>query len=374
MASTTPNSTQPGSSSSRFTASILAIIPLAISLAALVWGFFFLRDIQLAKDSNIPQVVTVLLAIVWGVGGVVLLFTTANFFIEQLSDKWIRRLQPVLFVGPAILMLIWSLVLPTIRTLILSFYDEASVNFVWFENFKYVFTNDGMLIVFRNNLMWMIFGTLFTVTTGLLIAVLADRSKFESVAKALIFMPMAISFVGAGVIWNFVYSVKPVDASQIGLLNSVVVFFGGQPQAWTAFFQPWNNFFLIIIVIWLQTGYAMVLFSAAIKGVSTEILEAARVDGATELQVFFRIMIPQIMGTIITVSTTIIIFTLKIFDVVIVMTGGQYGTSVIATEFYRQYFTYNNNGVGSAIAIVLLIAVTPVMAYNLRQFAQREVF
>ena len=374
MASTTPNSTQPGSSSSRFTASILAIIPLAISLAALVWGFFFLRDIQLAKDSNIPQVVTVLLAIVWGVGGVVLLFTTANFFIEQLSDKWIRRLQPVLFVGPAILMLIWALVLPTIRTLILSFYDEASVNFVWFENFKYVFTNEGMLIVFRNNLMWMIFGTLFTVTTGLLIAVLADRSKFESVAKALIFMPMAISFVGAGVIWNFVYSVKPVDASQIGLLNSVVVFFGGQPQAWTAFFQPWNNFFLIIIVIWLQTGYAMVLFSAAIKGVSTEILEAARVDGATELQVFFRIMIPQIMGTIITVSTTIIIFTLKIFDVVIVMTGGQYGTSVIATEFYRQYFTYNNNGVGSAIAIVLLIAVTPVMAYNLRQFAQREVF
>jgi len=373
MASTS-NNTRPGQSTSRIVTSLLAIIPLLASLAVLVWGFFFLRDIQLAKDSNIPQAVTVLMAIVWGVGGVVLLFTTANFFIEQLSDRWIRRLQPVLFVGPAILMLVWALVLPTIRTLILSFYDEASINFVWFENFKYVFTNEGMLVVFRNNLMWMFFGTLFTASAGLLIAVLADRSKFESFAKALIFMPMAISFVGAGVIWNFVYSVKPVDAPQIGLLNSLVVFFGGQPQAWTAFFQPWNNFFLILIVIWLQTGYAMVLFSAAIKGVSTEILEAARVDGATELQVFFRIMIPQIMGTIITVSTTIIIFTLKIFDVVIVMTGGQYGTSVIATEFYRQYFTYNNNGVGSAIAIVLLIAVTPVMAYNLRQFAQREVF
>ena len=373
MASTS-NNARPSQSTSRIVTSLLAIIPLLASLAVLVWGFFFLRDIQLAKDSNIPQAVTVLMAIVWGVGGVVLLFTTANFFIEQLSDRWIRRLQPVLFVGPAILMLVWALVLPTIRTLILSFYDEASINFVWFENFKYVFTNEGMLVVFRNNLMWMFFGTLFTASAGLLIAVLADRSKFESFAKALIFMPMAISFVGAGVIWNFVYSVKPVDAPQIGLLNSLVVFFGGQPQAWTAFFQPWNNFFLILIVIWLQTGYAMVLFSAAIKGVSTEILEAARVDGATELQVFFRIMIPQIMGTIITVSTTIIIFTLKIFDVVIVMTGGQYGTSVIATEFYRQYFTYNNNGVGSAIAIVLLIAVTPVMAYNLRQFAQREVF
>ncbi|HQX01077.1 MAG TPA: sugar ABC transporter permease [Anaerolineales bacterium] len=373
MASTS-NNARPGQSNSRIVTSLLAIIPLLASLAVLVWGFFFLRDIQLAKDSNIPQAVTVLLAIIWGVGGVVLLFTTANFFIEQLSDNWIRRLQPVLFVGPAILMLVWALVLPTIRTLFLSFYDEASVNFVWFENFKFVFTNDAMLVVFRNNLMWMFFGTLFTASAGLLIAVLADKSKFESFAKALIFMPMAISFVGAGVIWNFVYSVKPVDAPQIGLLNSLVVFFGGQPQAWTAFFQPWNNFFLILIVIWLQTGYAMVLFSAAIKGVSTEILEAARVDGATELQVFFRIMIPQIMGTIITVSTTIIIFTLKIFDVVIVMTGGQYGTSVIATEFYRQYFTYNNNGVGSAIAIVLLIAVTPVMAYNLRQFAQREVF
>lgn len=373
MASTS-NNARPGQSNSRIVTSLLAIIPLLASLAVLVWGFFFLRDIQLAKDSNIPQAVTVLMAIVWGVGGVVLLFTTANFFIEQLSDNWIRRLQPVLFVGPAILMLVWALVLPTIRTLFLSFYDEASVNFVWFENFKFVFTNDAMLVVFRNNLMWMFFGTLFTASAGLLIAVLADKSKFESFAKALIFMPMAISFVGAGVIWNFVYSVKPVDAPQIGLLNSLVVFFGGQPQAWTAFFQPWNNFFLILIVIWLQTGYAMVLFSAAIKGVSTEILEAARVDGATELQVFFRIMIPQIMGTIITVSTTIIIFTLKIFDVVIVMTGGQYGTSVIATEFYRQYFTYNNNGVGSAIAIVLLIAVTPVMAYNLRQFAQREVF
>lgn len=373
MASTS-NNARPGQSTSRIVSSLLAIIPLLASLAVLVWGFFFLRDIQLAKDSNIPQAVTVLMAIVWGVGGVVLLFTTANFFIEQLSDNWIRRLQPVLFVGPAILMLVWALVLPTIRTLFLSFYDEASINFVWFENFKFVFTNDAMLVVFRNNLMWMFFGTLFTASAGLLIAVLADKSKFESFAKALIFMPMAISFVGAGVIWNFVYSVKPVDAPQIGLLNSLVVFFGGQPQAWTAFFQPWNNFFLILIVIWLQTGYAMVLFSAAIKGVSTEILEAARVDGATELQVFFRIMIPQIMGTIITVSTTIIIFTLKIFDVVIVMTGGQYGTSVIATEFYRQYFTYNNNGVGSAIAIVLLIAVTPVMAYNLRQFAQREVF
>jgi alpha-glucoside transport system permease protein len=271
------------------------------------------------------------------------------------------------------LMLVWMLGLPTIRTFILSLYDGNSIKFVGLSNYIGVFTDPNMLTVFRNNLLWMIFGTSLTVSLGLLIAVLADRSKFETAAKAFIFMPMAISFVGAGVIWNFIYAVKPVDAPQIGLLNSIVVGLGGQPQAWTAFFQPWNNFFLIIIVIWLQTGYAMV-FSAAIKGVPTEVLEAARVDGANEVQIFFQIMIPLIMGTIITVSTTVVIFTLKIFDVVIVMTGGQYSTSVIATEFYRQYFTYNNNGYGSAIAIVLFIAVIPVMIYNLRQFSQREVF
>jgi alpha-glucoside transport system permease protein len=352
---------------------LVSILPLVVSLAILTWGFFFVRDLQLTKNS-VPQLVIVLIAIVWGVGGVVLLFTTANFFVEQLPDKWTQRLQPFIFIGPAVLMLTWALVIPTIRTIIASFFDEASVGFVGLKNFAYVFTNPAMLTVFRNNLLWVVFGTSFTVSAGLIIAVLSDRSRFETAAKALIFMPMAISFVGAGVIWNFIYAVKPVTAPQIGLLNSIVVALGGQPQAWTAFFQPWNNFFLIVIVIWLQTGYAMVLFSAAIKGVPAEMLEAARVDGATELQVFFRIMIPQIMGTIIAVSTTIVIFTLKIFDVVIVMTGGQYETSVIATEFYRQYFTYNNNGIGSAIAVVLFIAVIPVMVYNLRQFAQREVF
>ncbi len=227
--------------------------------------------------------------------------------------------------------------------------------------------------VFRNNLLWLVFGTAFTVIAGLLIAVLADRSKFENAAKSMIFLPMAISFVGAGVIWNFIYAVRPIDAPQIGLLNAIYVgLFHGQPTAWTAFYEPWNNFYLILVEVWLQTGFAMVLFSAAIKGIPVEILEAARVDGANEIQVFFSIMLPSIAGTIITVSTTIVIFTLKIFDVVWVMTGGQFGTSVIGTEFYRQYFTYNENGTGSAIAVVLFLTVIPVMVYNLRQFARRE--
>jgi alpha-glucoside transport system permease protein len=187
---------------------------------------------------------------------------------------------------------------------------------------------------------------------------------------------MAISFVGASVIWNFMYEVKPATEPQIGLLNALLVALGGQPFAFdkAASIQPWNNLFLIVIVIWLQAGYAMVLFSAALKGIPGEIMEAARVDGATEIQVFFRIMIPYIMGTIITVWTTVVIFTLKIFDVVWVMTGGQFGTHVIATQFYRQAFTARNSGVGSAIAIILLAAVVPVLIYNLRQFREQEAF
>ena len=352
---------------------VASLLPLAVSIALLTWGFLILRDLQ-ANNKNLSQLVFALFAIVWGVGGTVLLFTTANFFVEQLSEKWTRALQPFIFIGPAVGMLTWALVIPAIRTIIASFYNESSIKFAGLKNFAYVFSNPAMLTVFRNNLLWIVFGTSLTVSAGLLVAVLADRSKFETTAKTIIFLPMAISFVGAGVIWNFVYAVKPLSAPQIGLLNAIWVSHGGLPEAWTAFFTPWNNFFLIVIVIWLQTGYSMVLFSAAIKGIPIEILEAARVDGATEIQTFFRIMLPQILGTIIAVSTTIVIFTLKIFDVVWVMTGGQYGTSVIATEFYRQYFTYNNNGIGSAIAVVLFIAVIPVMVYNLRQFARREAF
>jgi alpha-glucoside transport system permease protein len=187
---------------------------------------------------------------------------------------------------------------------------------------------------------------------------------------------MAISFVGASVIWNFMYEVRPPGEVQIGLLNAITVALGGTPHPWDKWVDiaPWNNLFLIIIVVWLQAGFAMVLFSAALKGIPEELMEAGRIDGASEVQIFFRIMIPYIRGTIITVWTTIIIFTLKIFDVVWVMTGGQYGTHVIATQFYRSSFTARDPGIGSAIAIVLLIAVVPVMIYNLRQFREQEAF
>lgn len=352
----------------------LAVLIPAAAFFVLILGFNFLR----AGDA--PKGVITLVAILWGVGGVAMLYWVFNWLVEQLPILWRGRLQPFIFIGPAMAILVWYLALPTVRTLYISLFNRAGPEggvFVGWDNYIEVFTNRLMLEAFRNNIMfWMLIATPLTVGAGLLVAILADRSQYEKLAKSMIFMPMAISFVGAGVIWNFVYEVKPVDVEQIGLLNAIVVSFGGVPRAWAAFTQiaPWNNIFLVIIVVWLQAGYAMVLFSAALKGVPMEIVEAARVDGANEIQVFFRIMIPYIQSTIITVSTTVIIFTLKVFDVVWVMTGGQFGTEVIATQFYRQSFTANNKGFGAAIAIVLLVAVLPVMAYNLRRFGEQEAF
>jgi alpha-glucoside transport system permease protein len=353
---------------SRLIQALLSVVAAAVTLFVLWQGFLFLRD------STAPKWIIAIIAMVWGVGGVAALYFVANWLIEQLPRTARAAVLPYLFVGPAMAILIWYLALPTLRTFWFSLLDRDSVNFVGLQNYIAVFSERFMLEAFRNNLLWIVVGATASVVIGLLVAVLADRSRFENLAKSLVFLPMAISMVGAGVIWNFIYEVKDAADPQIGLLNAIVVGLGGEPQAWTALIQPWNNLFLIVIVVWLQTGFAMVLFSAAIKGIPAEILEAARVDGATEIQVFFQIMLPFIRSTVITVSTTIIIFTLKIFDVVMVMTGGQFGTDVIATQFYRQYFSNRNFGLGSTIAMILLIAVIPVMIYNLRQFREREAF
>jgi alpha-glucoside transport system permease protein len=346
---------------------ISILVPL-FAFVILWQGFLFLRQ------NDAPKVVTAIVAVIWGVGGVALIYVVMNWVIERMPTRIGSRVLPYLFVGPAMAMLIWFLFLPTIRTLWISLFNSDSSTFVGLQNYLSIFSNPAMLEVFRNNILWLVVGTTLTLGFGLLIAILADRSRFESLAKAIVFMPMAISFVGAGIIWNFIYEVRQQGDPQIGLLNAIWTNLGGDPQAWTALIQPWNNLFLIVIMVWLQTGFAMVLFSAAIKGVPSELLEAARVDGANERQVFLRVMVPNIRGTIITVATTTIIFTLKIFDVVIVMTGGQFGTGVIATEFYRQYFTNRDFGIGSALAIILLIAVLPVMVYNLRRFRSQEGF
>jgi alpha-glucoside transport system permease protein len=283
---------------------------------------------------------------------------------------------PFVFVGPAIAILSWYLFLPTLRSFWASLLNARGQGPISLDNYVYAVTSSAMLESFRNNLIWLVVGTGLSVGFGLLIAVLADRTnpRFEAIIKAFIFMPMAISMVGASVIWRFVYEFRPAGAEQIGLLNAMLVGLGAEPQAWLLL-RPWNTLFLIVIVVWLQTGYAMVIISAAIKGIPAELLEAGRTDGATEVQVFFRIIVPYIRGTLVTVSTTIILFTLKVFDIVQSMTGGNFGTQVIANEQFSQMFRAYHYGRGAAIAIVLLILVTPVMYYNLRQFArQTEAF
>jgi alpha-glucoside transport system permease protein len=343
---------------------------ILISLFVPVITFLVLWQVFLfLRDSNAPQIIIVLTAIVWGVGGVALLFVVSNWLVEQLPNDWTRRLQPFVFIGPAVAIMGWYLAVPVLRTLVLSFKDAIGQNWVGLDNYIFAFTDRIMLETFRNNLLWMILGTSLSVGFGLLISVLADRTRLEAFYKSIIFMPMAISFVGAGVIWKFVYTYRGegVGIQEIGLLNAIVIALGGQSQPWLSL-PPWNNFFLIIIMVWLQTGYAMVVISSAIKGIPAELLEAARIDGATEVQAFFNITIPYIKGTLITVTTTIVIFSLKLFDIVRVMTGGNNGTNVIANEFYLQRFTYGNTGRASAIAIVLLVAVIPVIVNNLREF------
>ncbi|MDD2297560.1 MAG: sugar ABC transporter permease [Sphaerochaetaceae bacterium] len=334
----------------------------------ILWaGFIFLRD------SNANQGIIALVAIIWGVGGVALLFWVADWVVNRTPVHVAKKLQPFVFVGPALVILTWYLFLPTMRSLYLSFFDAQSKNFIGLTNYIFAFTDSKMLESFTNNLMWIILGTGGSVGFGLIIALLSDRSKFEKVFKSIIFMPMAISFVGAGVIWRFIYAYKPAGEDQIGILNAIVTFFGGNPQAWFTI-RPWNNVFLIIILIWLQTGYAMVIISAALKGVPSTIIDAGRIDGASEMRVIRSIIIPYIFSTLVTVSTTIVIISLKIFDIVFTMTNGNYGTEVIASMQYKQMFRFYHYGRGSAIAIVLVIAVIPVMWYNLRQFSKREGF
>ena len=295
--------------------------------------FIFLRD------SNAPQIVIVLVAIIWGVAGVALLYIVSNWFVEQLPDPWPRRLQPFVYVGPAVVIMGWYLAVPVLRTLVLSFKDDIGVKWVGFDNYIFAFTDRIMLETFRNNLLWMIVGTSFSVGLGLLIAVLADRSRFESVYKAIIFMPMAISFVGAGVIWKFVYTYKGegVGIQEIGLLNAIVLALGGQSQPWLSL-PPWNNLFLIVIMVWLQTGFAMVIISSAIKGIPAGIAGSRphrwRHRSSGILQDHHSLH----QRTLITVTTTIVIFSLKLFDIVRVMTGGNNGTNVIANEFYLAAF------------------------------------
>jgi len=292
------------------------------------------------------------------------------------------RLTPWLYLLPALLVMTTFIVYPGLNTFYLSLRNNANTDWAsdnclsgapcWgvFENYRYALASEIMQTAFLNNLKWILLMVSGTVLLGLLIAVLADRVRYEALAKAIIFLPMAISFVGAGVIWKFVYDFGSGQV-QIGLLNALVTALGGKPVSWLTVPQV-NTIALIVVGVWMWTGFCMTILAAALKGVSTEILEAARVDGASEWAVFWKIMVPQILPTITVVITTMIINVLKIFDIVYVMTGGNYGTEVIANRMYIEMYTSFKPGRAAAIAIVLIAVIVPAMIFNIRRFREQE--
>jgi len=342
----------------------VALIVPVVTFILLRWSFQFMRD----ADAN--KILVAIVAIVVGVGAVWLLYVASDALVSLLPDSIRESVRPFVFVGPALVILGVYLVYPLVLTIWLSFFDARSETFIGLDNYFFVFTSEDMLLALRNNVMWIVFVTSAVVGFGLVIAVMVDRiGRWEPFAKSTIFLPMAISAVGASVIWKFIYSFQPVQLPQIGLFNAIYTALGGDPQGWLII-KPWNNFFLMFIMVWILTGFAMVVLSAAIKGVPGELLEAARMDGASEVRIFFGIIIPSIRTTLITIATTVLIMVLKVFDIVFVMTSGQHETEVIANRMFREMFTFRNFGRSSALAVILLLAVIPVMIYNVRSFQE----
>jgi alpha-glucoside transport system permease protein len=318
-------------------------------------------------DQFFAKLLLAAIAMLVGVGGIWLLFTGASSLVERLRPGVRDRILPLVFIAPAVVLLAIYLVYPAVRTVIGSFQDEAGA--FTLANWESLATPPFVEIL-RNNILWLLIGTSGSVGLGLLTAALFDRIRREALAKVFVFLPLAISLVGATVIWKFVYAWQPASQPQYGLLNAVWTAFGFEPIPWVTQF-PINLPAEMVILIWLQTGFAMVVFSAAIKGVSTEIIEAARLDGASERQLFLKVIVPMIRGTIITVTTTIAIVTLKIFDIVMSISGGRNHDDVVAVRMFAEMFQFFNDGRAAALATVLFIAVLPVMIVNLRNFRRQ---
>ena len=319
-------------------------------------------------DQIIAKIILAVIALAVGVGGIWLLFLGVGGLVGTLRPVWRDRILPWVFVGPALILLATYLLYPGVATFARSFFD-AKGGFT-LDNYA-VMTTPDFVETLRNNIIWLLVATGGSVFLGLIIAGLFDRIRRESLAKTFVFLPLAISLIGASVIWGFMYAWEPQGNTQIGLLNAIITGFGGQA---IPFFtsNPLNIFAEIVIMIWLQTGFAMVVLSAAIKGVSTEVIEAARLDGANERQLFFRIIVPSIRGSIVTVTTTIAIVTLKIFDIVYVTTGGRFGDDVVANRMFHEMFQFFNDGRAAALATLLFLAVLPVMYLNLRTFRRQQ--
>jgi alpha-glucoside transport system permease protein len=352
-------------------AALRVIEPIAITavgLLAAAWSYDFVRN----EDAN--RVAVALVAIAFGVAGVFALFWAMNRFADWLPERLRENVRPYLFIGPALVLLSVFLIYPVVNTVLLSFRDAHGVESVGLDNYEFVFTNDSMLRSLRNTAMWIVLVPLVAVGIGLVFATLADRlRRGEAVAKSLIFLPMAISFVGATVTFRLIYSYRPSGfGTNIGLLNGIWQGLGNEPVAWLSQ-KPWNNLLLMVIMVWMQTGFAMVVLSAAIKAIPDEIIEAARIDGANELQVFRHVVVPSILPTIVVVATYMVINALKVFDIVFVLGNAEAnGTEVIAERMIRWFFISGHQGRAAAIAVVLFFAVIPVMLWNVRRFRAQE--
>lgn len=325
-------------------------------------------DWLIRPDSTGERIVVMVVA--------VLLFAAVMALILFLVDRPKRVPNwgvALAFAGPAVGLVALGLVYPGILTIINSFRNNTSKAWVGLDNYAQVFSNDSLLLVLRNTAIWVILVPIVATAIGLVYAVLVDRTKFEKLAKSLIFLPMAISMVGASIIWKFVYEYKPDQPGvrQTGLLNQVIVWLGGEPQQFLIS-QPWNTFFLIVVMIWIQTGFAMTVLSAAIKAIPDDIIEAAKLDGLKGVKMFRFITVPSVRPALVVVITTIAMGTLKVFDIVRTMTGGQFGTSVVANEYYTQQFRQNNAGLSSTLAVILFVLVIPIVIYNIRQMRMAE--
>lgn len=292
------------------------------------------------------------------------------FFVDRAPKRGRDVVQLLAFLLPAMALIAIGLVYPAIRTTITAFADKAG-NFIGLDNFVWMFTQPEALITLRNTVVWVIIAPAVSTIIGLAYAVFIDKSRGERIYKVLVFMPVAISFVGAGIIWKFIYEYRPAERDQIGLLNQILVWFGQEPVLWLQS-EPINTLMLIIVLIWVQTGFAMVILSASIKGVSIEQLEAAQLDGTNAWQRFRNVTLPGIRGGLVVVLTTITIATLKIFDIVRTMTGGNFNTSVVANEMYTQAFRAVEPGRGAALAVVLFLLVLPIVIYNIRVLRQQK--
>jgi alpha-glucoside transport system permease protein len=363
---------------------IRALIIVVAVVVALWLGIRLLRDPNVFSGlgPTLSKIGQAVIAITLGIGGIWALFYAGNTLIESLPARATNFLRPYLFVLPAVAVVGLYLVYPIVGTVAESFTAIPEGEGV-FYNYEQAFTNEEVLLALRNNLVWLLIAPAASVAVGLAFSALVDRVRRESLAKSFVFLPLAVSFVGAAVIWKFIYAWKPPGQSQIGLLNAIWVAVGGffvnlgwleevEPIPWLQVI-PWNTLALIAIMIWLQVGLAMVILSAAIKGVPRELTEAARIDGATELQSFFRVTIPSIKGSIITVYTTIAIAVLKVFDIIFVTTGGNLDTSVVALRMYQEMFRFRNFGQAATMAVILLVAVTPIMIVNIRNLRSQGI-